>query len=86
MRAFMFERLYTNPAAKSEEGKAEDMVQKLYEYYILHPEEMSREYTELIASGEDLPRIACDYISGMTDQYARATFEAKFIPRAWEKY
>ena len=86
LRAFMFMRLYTNPAAKSEETKAESMVQQLYVYYMEHPNEMSREYNELIASGESASRIVCDYISGMTDQYARAKFSEKFIPRAWEKY
>ena len=86
LRAFMFERLYTNPAAKSEEGKAESMIQQLYEYYSVHPQEMTHEYKELIAAGASVSRIVCDYISGMTDQYARMKFAEIFIPRAWEKY
>ena len=37
MRAFMFERVYTNPVAKSEEFKAEKMIEALYEYFMEHP-------------------------------------------------
>ena len=38
LRAFMFEKVYTNPLAKSEESRAENMIGVLYEYYMNHPE------------------------------------------------
>lgn len=37
-------------------------------------------------SGEDAARAACDYISGMSDRYAVATYERLFVPRPWEIY
>jgi len=40
MRRFMNEELYTNPAAKSEEKKAELMVRTLFEYYIKNPDKL----------------------------------------------
>lgn len=34
LRKFMFEHVYFNPAAKSEESKAVEMIKNLYGYYI----------------------------------------------------
>ena len=34
LKAFMFEKVYTNPAAKQEEAKAELLLRKLYAYFI----------------------------------------------------
>ena len=47
---------------------------------------MSREYQKLIVEGENRERVVCDYISGMTDQYAMAKFKEIFIPSAWAVY
>ena len=33
LRQWMFENVYKNPAAKSEEGKAQQLIVRLYEYY-----------------------------------------------------
>ncbi|MBE6593307.1 MAG: deoxyguanosinetriphosphate triphosphohydrolase, partial [Ruminococcaceae bacterium] len=44
LRAFLFERVYRNPIAKSEEGKAEDMLSYLFEYYVKHPEKLPDVY------------------------------------------
>ena len=42
LRAFMFEHVYVNPQAKSEEGKAELLIETLYDYYLHHIEKISR--------------------------------------------
>ena len=33
--------------------------------------------------GESLEDVVCDYISGMTDQYAIQKFQEYFVPRSW---
>ena len=43
LRSFMFERVYTNQQAKSEEGKAELLVETLYDYYLHHIDKISGE-------------------------------------------
>lgn len=84
LRSFMFAKVYTNPAAKGEETKAVSMLQSLYRYYIGHVEEMPAEYQYLIdAKGEQLERVVCDYISGMTDQYSIDRFRELFVPKGW---
>lgn len=84
LRKFMFERVYINPEAKSEEGKAEMLVASLYDYYIKHLELLPREYLWLMEKkGEPKERIVCDYVGAMTDRFAIAKYEEIFIPRSW---
>ncbi len=84
LRAFMFAHVYTNPVAKGEEDKAVGMIQSLFAYYSGHIEQMTEEYIDLIRDkGEDEQRVVCDYIAGMTDQYAREKFMELFIPKSW---
>ena len=45
------------------------MLISLYTYYQEHPEQMSREYRNLIGCGEDKTQVVCDYIAGMTDDF-----------------
>ncbi len=85
LRSFMFEELYRNPLAKGEEGKAEEIISMLYRYYLEHPEEMTTEYIDMLQSGEDPKTVACDYIAGMTDNYAVQKFEDIFLPHAWQR-
>lgn len=85
IRKFMFQRVYTNPVAKSEEGKAENMIEALYEYYENHLEQLPAEYLEMMEKqGESVPRVVCDYISGMTDQFALKKYSEIFIPKSWQ--
>lgn len=84
LRLFMFEHVYKNPKAKSEESKAKNMLRELYGYYSSHLDAMPAEYLELIDRGEAEERVVCDYIAGMTDQYSMARFGELFIPKAWQ--
>ena len=86
LRSIMFQDVYLYPAAKEEEEKAEQLVESLYGYYIQHPEKMSEEYKRLLKSGEEKKRVVCDYISGMTYQYAMEKFREIFIPKGWSVY
>lgn len=84
MRKYMFANVYTNPKAKGEECKAESIVKELFRYYMEHPELLSNEYIERMwQAGQTQERSVCDYISGMTDQYAIAKFQEFFIPDSW---
>lgn len=83
-REFMFASVYTNPTAKGEESKAQQMLEGLFRWYMDHPETMSEEYRQLLSEGRDAKEVVvCDYISGMTDQYAIYKFEEYFVPKAW---
>ena len=59
------------------------MIELLFQYYMEHPDGMPEEYTRLIDTGTDQERAVCDYISGMTDNYAIEKFEELFVPMGW---
>lgn len=82
LRCFMFERVYRNPVAKGEEGKAKDMLRRLFEYYVSHPENLPADFQPQL-SFDGLERTVCDYIAGMTDNYAVDKFTEIFIPMGW---
>ena len=82
LRAFMFERVYRNPVAKSEESKAKDMLKRLFEYYCNHPSALPEDFQPQL-SFDGLERIVCDYIAGMTDHYAVDKYTEIFIPTGW---
>lgn len=87
LRDFMFENVYYNKIAKSEEGKAQYIIKELYNYYIKNPNEMPVEYQIIDSKDSDfIEDKICDYIAGMTDRYAIHIFENIFIPKPWEKY
>ena len=82
LRSFMFERVYRNPVAKGEETKAREMLKRLYEYYYTHPEALPDDFQPQM-SLEGMERTVCDYIAGMTDNYAVAKYTEIFIPTGW---
>ncbi|SFA79782.1 dGTPase [Acetitomaculum ruminis DSM 5522] len=84
LRKFMFENVYTNPIAKIEEPKAVNMLHKLFEFYLENEGSMPEHFEKHVLRGIDnRERIVCDYIAGMTDQYAISKFEDLFVPKSW---
>lgn len=83
LRTYMFQHLYTNPVAKSEEVKAERMIETLFEYFMQDVSRLTNECIEMLYMGEDRERVVCDYIAGMTDNYAVDVFENIYIPKSW---
>ncbi len=84
IRSFMFERVYTNPDIKAEEGKAEALVCTLYDYYLHHPDRLPEENRKMADEGEPLERCVCDYVGAMTDRFAILTYNELFVPKSWE--
>lgn len=83
LKAFMFDAVYTNPLAKSEETKAEGIVIALYEYYLQNVKLLPNFYDNIIRRfGSE--RAVCDYVAGMTDQFAVERYKELFIPKFWK--
>lgn len=84
LRRFMFENVYTNKNAKSEEAKAEMLMETLYEYYLKHFDKLPQEMKSLVdKNGDPKERIVCDYVGAMTDRFAIAMYEELYIPKSW---
>ena len=82
LHEFLFESVYKNPVAKSEETKVKGIVEGLFEYYGKNPEKMSEEYLA-ITETDGKERAITDYIAGMTDHYAVTAYTNIYIPKAW---
>lgn len=82
LRSFMFEAVYRNPIAKGEESKAQELIARLFEYYQKDPDKLPPDYQDIrVREGAD--RAVCDYIAGMTDNYAVEKYTELFLPAAW---
>lgn len=70
LRNFLFENVYKHEDVMSEEKRYENIVLDLFEHYNRDVSHFNGFYRE-IAEREGTKRAAMDYISGMTDSYAR---------------
>ena len=76
---FMYKKVYTNPAAKSEEAKVPELLTQLFRHY---------HYDEGFQNGikeEDQVQHTVDFIAGMTDRYAITKFQELFVPNEWRQ-
>ncbi|HOO29325.1 MAG TPA: deoxyguanosinetriphosphate triphosphohydrolase, partial [Lachnospiraceae bacterium] len=85
LRTFMFINVYQNPKAKGEEGKAERLVEALYQYFLEHLEELPAEYLHIMeVHKECMDRVVCDYVSSMSDRFAIGIFSDIYLPDSWK--
>jgi len=82
LKAFMFESVYRNPNAKGEEGKAKDMLKSLYDHFVKEPDKLPKLYKDIMEK-EGKERAVCDYIAGMTDNFAVDLYKELYIPKSW---
>ena len=82
LHEFLFEAVYKNPKAKSEETKVLGIVEGLFKYYFNNPDKLSAEYLA-VCETEGKERAVADYIAGMTDHYATTVYSDIYIPKAW---
>ncbi len=82
LREFLFAAVYRNPVAKSEEAKAQEMLMRLFEYFVQNPDRMPALYRRFCEE-EGVERCVCDFIAGMTDRYAIEVYSGLYIPKVW---
>ncbi len=84
LRDFLFENVYYNSIAKSEEDKTMFIVEKIYEYYTKNFDSLPEFYINIYNNNNfSKGEIIKDYIAGMTDRYAMKAFEELYIPKPW---
>jgi len=75
LRKFMFERVYLAPEARSEHDRVRRTLGGLFEHYLDEPALVVAEP----GVGDELQRVT-DYVAGMTDRFAIATFKRVALP------
>jgi dGTPase len=77
LKRFLFTNLYQHEIVLSMTGKAQRMIEVLFDRYMSTPEEMPEEFSLPACRAEQSlrARVVADYIAGMTDRYAIAEHE-----------
>jgi dGTPase len=68
-RSFLFDEMYHHPQVKSASDRSVELMTRLFQHYLLHPDDMGAKARERLTS-EGLHRTVCDYVAGCTDRYA----------------
>ncbi|MBE7031607.1 MAG: deoxyguanosinetriphosphate triphosphohydrolase [Ruminococcaceae bacterium] len=82
LRRYMFDNVYLNDYAKSEEKKSFNVISSLFTLYSENPELIPESVREISCS-EDNMIVVRDTIAGMTDRYALSLFDKYFVPKSW---
>ncbi len=83
LHEFLFEAVYRNPVAKSEETKVFGIIEGIFKYLYQKPEKMGKEFLNYLET-DTKERVITDYIAGMTDHYAITVYSNIYIPKAWK--
>ena len=71
---FLYENLYFSPSLAGEKDDAERVVGELFTFWMDHPTTLPHNYQEK-AREDSFPRVICDYIAGMTDNFIFEQYE-----------
>ncbi|MFD2091384.1 HD domain-containing protein [Blastococcus deserti] len=75
LRAFMFERVYASETAAGQKHVAIDVIRRLVDHHLAHPELIPASYRDTEA---DAVTQVVDYVSGMTDRFALSMHDRLF--------
>jgi dGTPase len=73
-KEFLYANLYYSTVLDPEKKDAERVIRELFEFWMLKPQNLPMTYQEK-AKQEPLPRVVCDYIAGMTDNFIYEQYE-----------
>lgn len=85
LRKFMFANVYKSSRVKREEdlAKVEVVLSSLYKYFIDNSDQLPEDMRH-IAETDGKAEAAKDYVAGMTDRFALATYSDLFVPKGWK--
>lgn len=82
LRAFLYERMYKHYRMNRKRTSAKRVIQDLFNLYIAEPNILEPQWYSLVCSKENEAarcRVICDYIAGMTDQFAIEEHKKLFL-------
>lgn len=86
LKDFLLDTVYNHPKVREMEPQVKTLIYSLFERFETNPD-LYDKYVKLEFSNEEKrQRNICDYIAGMTDQYAIMIFQRLFVPRTWEHF
>ncbi len=79
LKDFLMANLYRHYRVRRMAAKAERFITELFEAYVKEPTQLP-DTTQARLQEENLYRVVCDYIAGMTDRYALEEYRKLFDP------
>jgi dGTPase len=73
-KEFLYSTMYNSATLAPEKIAAERVIRELFEFWMVKPENLPSSYREK-SKQDPLPRVVCDYIAGMTDNYIYEQYE-----------
>jgi dGTPase len=73
-KEFLYKNLYFSVALDPEKKDAERVISELFAFWMAKPDNLPSSYREK-ARHEPLPRVVCDYLAGMTDNFIYEQYE-----------
>jgi dGTPase len=80
LRNFLFRYLYCHWRVLRMSDKAKRFIRSLFQVYLNNPDLLEPVFRKKTKKSEDMKRIVCDYIAGMTDRYALEEYKKLFDP------
>jgi dGTPase len=75
LRDYMFERVYLSDAQRRHSRAAVDLIRRLVDHHLEHPDQIPRSYRD---TGADEVTQVVDYVAGMTDRFASLVHDRLF--------
>ncbi len=75
IRSFLSMKMYNHDKVKAMTSNAHQIISSLFKLFIEQDEKFIKEHMKKIISDEDKPRAVCDFIAGMTDNYAQNFYD-----------
>ncbi len=84
LRNFLFKNVYETEIMDAEFLKAKKILRELYEFYENNAKIFEIDAGSFGIKEENLKRRICDFIAGMSDEYALYKYQQFFIPSRWK--
>ncbi|MDR1254124.1 MAG: deoxyguanosinetriphosphate triphosphohydrolase [Oscillospiraceae bacterium] len=81
LNKFMFKNIYLNINIQTDKRKIPEFITKLYCHFKDFSEKLPDDMFKIVEE-DGIDRAVCDYIAGMTDNFAIEIFKELFVPRS----
>ena len=80
LREFLFANMYRHDKVNQMSDRGRQVIAEIFQLYLHEPQRMPEEWRETVLGSDPatIPRLACDFIAGMTDRYALSEHERLF--------
>lgn len=74
LRIFLFQKFYRMPSVMTMSEKGQKIITELFAFFLKNPSHIPEDY-HIKSKGKELRYIVCDYIAGMTDNFAEEAYK-----------